>query len=69
MAKGIKLNSPGIRALLQSEDMMAGVSHIAASEGQIVKKYVGFDRVQVITKKGGSYADRADHHRASEAKA
>ena len=47
----IKLNSSGIRALLQSQMMMDGIMDQAASQGEIDATYVGFDRVQVVVKK------------------
>lgn len=47
----IKLNSPGIRRLLQSDEMMQGVMNVAQSQGEIDTSFVGFDRVQVIVKK------------------
>ena len=46
----IELNSPGIRAPLQSSDMMAGVKKEAVKKGEPVKEYVGFDRVHVVVK-------------------
>lgn len=51
MKATIKLNSPGIRRLLQSDEMMQGVMNVAQSQGEIDTSFVGFDRVQVIVKK------------------
>lgn len=47
----IKLNSPGIRRLLQSDEMMKAVENVAQSQGEVDTTYVGFDRVQVVVKK------------------
>lgn len=51
MKATIKLNSQGIRRLLQSDEMMQGVMNVAQSQGEIDTSFVGFDRVQVIVKK------------------
>lgn len=49
----IKLNSPGIRRLLQSDEMMQGIMHEAEKKGEVDTSFVGFDRVQVIVKEEG----------------
>lgn len=47
----IKLNTQGVRELLQSPEMMSAIKDIASSEGEPVKDYVGFDRVHVIVER------------------
>lgn len=47
----IKLNSPGIRRLLQSDDMRKAVLNVAESQGEVDTTYIGGDRVHVIVKK------------------
>lgn len=49
----IKLNSPGIRRLLQSDEMMHGIMREAEKKGEVDTSFVGFDRVQVIVKEEG----------------
>lgn len=46
----IKLDNKGIRSLLQSDEMMSAMKSEANKQGQIVKDYVGFDRVHVVVK-------------------
>ena len=53
----IKLDSKGIRSLLQSDEMMSAMKSVAHKEGQIVKDYIGFDRAHVVVKEGKSNAD------------
>lgn len=48
----IELNSKGIRNLLQSPEMMSAMKSEATKEGEIMKDYVGFDRVHVVVKEG-----------------
>lgn len=50
MKATIKLNSQGIRRLLQSDEMMQAVMNVAETKGEIETSFVGFDRVQVIVK-------------------
>ena len=50
-ADKIKLDRQGIRALLQSPEMMAAIKSEAHKQGQIVKDYVGFDRVHAVVKR------------------
>lgn len=57
----IELNKEGLIGLLQSQEMMDGISNISLKEGEIDTSYVGFDRVQVIVKKEDGNADRADN--------
>ena len=65
MADRIKLNSPGIRALLSSTDMKKAIGRYASSEGQITRSFICGDRVEFIVKKGNADADRADSDRTS----
>ena len=46
----IVLNKGEIRNLLQSDEMMAAIKDVASGEGEIVKEYVGFDRVHAVVK-------------------
>lgn len=55
------LNRSGVKEILKSDMMMGAVEKTAMSEGEIDASFVGFDRVQVIVKQGGSNADRTDH--------
>lgn len=54
----IKLNSSGIRALLQSGDMKSAIAREALSRGEIVKTFIGGDRVHVVIKEGGKDDNR-----------
>lgn len=49
----IKLNSPGIRALLSSQEMKNAIAKEAVARGEIVKTFIGGDRIHVIIKEGG----------------
>ena len=53
----VKLNSSGIREVLQSDFMMNAVMDVAATQGEIETSFVGFDRVQVIVNTEEGNAD------------
>ena len=44
----VKLNSSGVRKLLQSEETMQALNEHAGSIGDIESNFVGFDRCHVI---------------------
>ena len=46
----VKLNSSGIRAVLQSQFMMDAITAEAEKIGEIDSSFVGFDRCHVIVK-------------------
>lgn len=66
MADRIKLNSPGIRALLSSTEMRSALCREAMGAGQIVRTYITGDRYSVLTKKGKSNADRGKGNSSPE---
>lgn len=66
MATKIKLNSPGIRALLSSMEMKSAIGAVASGEGTITKSFICGDRVDFIVKTGGKNADRSKGDRSSK---
>lgn len=46
----VKLNSSGIKAVLQSQFMMDAITAEAEKHGEIETSFVGFDRCHVIVK-------------------
>lgn len=46
----IELNKEGVKALLQSAEVMQELKNVAQSQGEIEKEFVGFDRCHVIVR-------------------
>lgn len=50
----VKLNSKGVRALLQSEEVRQELLRQGRQMGEVESSYVGFDRVHVVVKEPGN---------------
>lgn len=50
----VKLNSKGVRALLQSEEVRQELLKEGRKLGEVESSYIGFDRVHVVVKESGN---------------
>lgn len=44
----VELNKDGVKALLQSQEVMDELRQVASNYGEIKEEFVGFDRCHVI---------------------